>query len=330
MITRMMMTRFVAQAIGAAAELGFADLLATGSRTIEEIAAATGTLPTTVHRLLRALAASGVFVEEDPGRFANTPLSDALRAGVPGSARDAALFFTHESHVRAWLGLPHSVRTGRSGFAHVHGRPIWDHVHEEPDFADAFHGAMTSLTSWTAGAVADAYDFSGLGTLVDVGGGHGELLLAVLAKNAGLRGVLFDAPHALAGARERVAASGLASRCEVVGGDFFERVPPGDAFLLKHVIHDWSDDDALRILRTVARAARPGQKVLLVELLLKPGNPLDMAALADLEMLVMTDGGCERSLPEYRSLLERAGLSLVRSIRTAAEVHVLEAVHAGP
>jgi hypothetical protein len=249
---------------------------------------------------------------------------------VPGSARDAALFFAHESHVRAWLGLSHSVRTGRSGFAHVHGRPIWDHVHEEPAFAAAFHGAMTSLSSWAAGAVADAYDFSGLGMLVDVGGGHGELLLAILAKSSGLRGVLFDAPHAVAGARERVAASGLDARCEVVGGDFFERVPAGDAFLLKQVIHDFGDDDALRILRTVARAARPGQKVLLVELLLQPGNAPDMAKLVDLEMLVMTDGGRERSLAEYRSLLEQAGFSRLRSIPTSADVHILEAVLAGP
>jgi hypothetical protein len=326
----MMMARFVAQAIGAAAELGCADLLASGPRTIEEIAAATRTLPGNVHRLLRALAASGIFVEEAPGRFANTPLSEALRAGVPGSARDAALFFAHESHVRAWLALSHSVRTGQSGFARVHGRPIWDHVHDEPDFAAAFHGAMTSFSSWTAGAVADAYDFSGLGTLVDVGGGHGELLLAILAKSSRLRGVLFDAPHALAGARERVAASRLSSRCEVVGGDFFEWVPAGDAFLLKHVIHDFGDEEALRILRTVARAARVGQRVLLVELLLQPGNGPDMAKLADLEMLVMTDGGRERSLPEYRALLERAGLSLSRSIRTSADVHILEAVLAGP
>ncbi|HZF51274.1 MAG TPA: methyltransferase [Polyangiaceae bacterium] len=327
-VMQMLIGRLIAQAIGAAALFRFADHLADGPKSAEELASLTGTHGPSVYRLLRALAASGIFVEEDSEgrRFANTPLSEALRADVPGSMRGFALFFTQEFHVRAWLALPHSIRTGESAFEHVYGEPLWSYLRANPELGAVFDDAMTSNTAYTADPVATTYDFSGINTLVDVGGGRGGLLASILAKNPGLRGVLFDQPQVVEGARALLEASGVADRCRIEGGDFFKEVPEGDAYILKHIVHDWSDDDSVAILTSVARAAKPGTRLILCDAVIKPGNEPDLAKVFDMEMLVVTTGGRERTAKEFEELVRRAGFRLSRIVETSGPVQIIEAI----
>jgi len=329
-VMQMLLARMVAQAIGVAAQFGFADHLASGPKSAEELASLTGTHGPSVYRLLRALAASGIFVEmeEASGRFANTPLSEALRKDVPGSVRGLALMFNHDMHARAWLSLSHSVKTGASGFEHCHGEPFWSYLHAHPEASAIFDDAMTSGTAQMAAAAVEAYDFSGINTLVDVGGGRGGLIAAILTKHPEVRGVVFDQPHVVEGAKPLLEASGVADRCRIQGGDFFKEVPEGDAFILKSIIHDWSDEDSIAILTSVARAARPGARLLLMEAVLKPGNEADFMKTIDLEMLVMTNGGRERTAKEFEALVTRAGFTLSRIVQTSGPVQIIEAIRA--
>jgi len=321
-----LMGRLFAQAIGSAARFGFADQLAEGPKTVDELAAATGALPSSVHRLLRALAGSGIFTEVEPGRFANTPLSETLRSDVPGSMRGFAKFFTHEAHTSAWFGLDYSMRTGKSGFEHIHGKSFWQYLKENPEFAADFNESMSDLTLQHASAVAETYDFSGIGTVVDVGGGHGALVTAILERYGDMRGVLFDLPEVVAGAREHVGKSSAAGRCDIVGGDFFAEVPDGDLFVLSHVIHDWSDEAAIAILKSVAKKAKPGTKCLVIEFVVKPGNDFDMAKRTDLEMLIMTNHGRERTQAEFAALFEKSGFCFTRMVATLNDAYIIEAV----
>jgi len=324
-IMQMLFGRFVSQAIGTAAKLKLADHLSSGPRTFEQLAKDANAHPPSVYRLLRALASLGVFAEQEHGRFANTPLSEALR-DQPGSVRPMALFFNDASHLKAWTALDYSVTTGACGFEKAHGSSTWDYVSSHADVSEIFNNAMTSLSAQFAPAVAMGYDFSGIATLVDIGGGHGTLLGTILGRHPALRGVLFDLPHVVAGAPKQLASMGVTERCEVVGGDFFKQVPTGDAYVMKHIIHDWDDARSIEIMKTIHRAAKPGAKLLLVESVIKPGNTPDMGKILDLEMLVVTQGGRERTEAEYRALFEAAGFKLERLVPTMAPVTVLEAI----
>ncbi|HEX2173793.1 MAG TPA: methyltransferase, partial [Dehalococcoidia bacterium] len=217
----------ITQAIGVAAELGIADLLSDGPKSSGELAEATGTHPRALYRVLRALASVGIFTEVEPDRFALTPMAEALRADAPASLLNAALFASGDANWRAWGQLLHSVRTGQTAFEHVHGMDVWEYRARHPEANTVFNAAMTSYSAQVADAIAGAYDFTGLGTLVDVGGGHGLLLATILSANPALRGILFDQPHVVATAAPILERSGMADRCRVVGGDFFDSVPSG-------------------------------------------------------------------------------------------------------
>jgi SAM-dependent methyltransferase len=324
---QMLVGRWTSHALGAAAKFRYADHLAGGPKSADELAKLTGTHGPSVFRLLRALASLGVFSETEPGTFANTPLSETLRNDVPGSMAAMALFLNHPVHIQAWTELPYGVKTGESAFEHAHQAKPWDYLARHPDVAPVFNDAMTAFSAMVGGAVVEAYDFSGIGTLVDVGGGHGGLLTGILQKNPSLRGVLFDLPPTVGdAARALVERSGTADRCQIVGGDFFESVPSGDAFVLKAIIHDWSDVDSIRILKNVHRASKPGAKVLLVEAPIRPGNDPDLGKLVDLEMLIMTNGGRERTDKEYVALFEASGFALARVIPTRSPVAIIEAI----
>lgn len=328
MLMQMITGRWVSQAIGAAAQTNLADHLPRGeTRSADELAAAAGAHGPSVYRLLRALVSVGVFTEATPGRFAHTPLSELLRDDTPGSVKPVALFFSTPEHVKAWIELAHSVRTGGSGFVKAHGAPPWEYLREHPEMGEIFNNAMTSLSAQAAGAVAQAYDFSGIGTLADVGGGHGLLLGTILASRPDMRGILFDLPPVVAGAAPTLAKLGVASRVTTQGGDFFAAAPKGaDAYVLKHILHDWSDDDCVRILDTIRAAAAPTARVLIVEMVIEAGPAPDFGKLLDLEMLVVTTGGRERTEPEWRALLARSKLSLSRVVPTMGPHKVLEAV----
>lgn len=320
----LMSGHWIAQAIGVAADLGIADLLRKGPKTSGELAIATGSNHQALYRLMRALASVGVFTEVEPERFALTPIAEGLRADALASQRDRALQVCSDVQWRTWGQLGYSVRTGQPAFKQVHGMDAWEYRARNPEVAARFNAGMTSLATQAASAIASAYDFSGLGTLVDVGGGHGSLLVAVLRANPKLHAVLFDLPHVIEGARELLYAADLLERCDIVGGNMFEEVPAGgDAYVLSRVIHDWNDDHSVTVLANCRRVMTSHSKLLLAEEVLPPGNEPSYGKLGDLNMLV-SPGGQERTEAEYRALYAAAGFTLTRVIPTRSRISVIE------
>jgi hypothetical protein len=320
---------WIGPAVSAAARLGIADLLRDGARTVADLAAAAGVHRDALGRLLRALASLGVFAEDAEGRFELTPAAEPLRSDVPGSMRGYAIMLGEPWHRQAWSALPLSVERDQPGFDAVHGIGVFDYLERHPEAGAVFAEAMTSISRQAADAVAAAYPLEGIGTLVDVGGGHGLLLATLLRANPGVRGILFDRPEVVAGAGALLAEQGVAERCRVAGGDFFTGVPAGgDAYLLKLIVHDWDDARAATILGHCCAALGGRGRVLVVEHVLAPRNERDWAKLLDLEMLVLTQGGRERTAAEFEALFARAGLRLARIVPTPSGMAVLEAVPA--
>jgi hypothetical protein len=313
------------QLVYVAVKLGVPELLREGPRPADALAAATGAEPRTLYRLLRALASLGVLIEDDRRRFALAPAGELLRDGVPGSLRGSALFHGEPWCWQAFGGLLGGVQSGTTPFLHVHGAGFFDYLARHADAAEAFHEHMLALTGQDAAALTAAYDFGGLGRVVDVGGGHGALLAAILHAHPGTRGVLFDRPSVVEGAREFLGMEGVADRCELVGGSFFDSVPVGaDAYLLKDVLHDWEDEPAIAILRACRSAMGSVARLLVMERVIPPGTAPAAGTLTDVVMLVLT-GGRERTEVEYRALLEAGGFALGRIVPTGSSLSVLEA-----
>ncbi len=310
-----------------AAKLRIADQLAAGPKAVAQMAdGARGVHENSLYRMLRALASVGVFKETEPRVFVNTPASDVLREHVAGSMRDQVMWMTNPTHFRVFAELQHAVETGQTGMKKVTGFEPFEFLKRNHAEDREFNAAMSALSSQFAPAVLEAYDFGDLGTIADIGGGHGTLLCAILRKHYGLRGIVFDAPHVTAGAAACIESAGLGERCEAVGGNFFESVPEADSYVLKSVIHDWDDASAIGVLSKCAASMR-GQagKVLLLEMVLRPGNDPDLGKWVDLEMLMMA-GGRERTEAEFAGLLGKAGLRLTRVIPTKSPVCVIESV----
>jgi precorrin-6B methylase 2 len=317
----------VTQALYAAAELGLADLLAGGARSADDLAAAAGAHAPSLARVLRLLASEGVFAQTADGRFVLTPLAEPLRRDGPASLRPLALLVGGPPLWRSWGQLLHSVRTGAPAFDHEHGVDLFAYNRQHPEAGTVFDQAMAAHTAPAVRAVAAAYDFSAVGTVVDVGGGTGALALGLLGAYPHLRAVVFDQPAVAAAARAAIAAAGLTGRCAAVGGDFFAAVPDGgDAYLLKFVLHDWDDERAVAILRTCRRAMPPQGRLLAVELLVPPGSGPSFAKSQDVNMLVNALGGRERTVAEYRAAYAAAGFDLTRTIPAQGELHIIEGV----
>lgn len=313
---------WVTQGLWAAAELGLADRLAGGPATADELAAETGAHPGALYRLLRALAGVGVFARDEQGRFALTPLGNLLRADVPGSQRAFATMMGAEFHA-AWGELLHSVRTGQPGFEKRFGVHFFEYMRNHPDRHHLYDTAMEAVHGSETGPVLDACDFSAFRTIVDVGGGNGSALSDMLARHPAVQGVLFDLPAVANRARAALADSPAKGRLRVEGGDFFKSVPVGaDAYVLRHILHDWEDPEAIAILRTCRRAMNPAGRVLVVEMVIQPGNEPGFGKWLDLMMLLVA--GRERTSEEYGALFAEAGLKLNRVIPTASDVSVVE------
>ena len=315
---------WIAQAIAVAAELGIADLLAEGPRPSDELARATGSHPGALYRLLRALASLGVFTEVEPKRFGLTPMAEGLRGDAPSSQRSRAIQTCSDVQWRTWGQLGYSVRTGQSAFKQVHGMDTWEYRARNPEVNARFNASETSLVTQVANAVASAYDFSGFRKVIDVGGSHGALLIAILSVNPELRAVLFDLPHVVEGAGEPLVAAGLLERCQIIGGDMFQAVPAGgDAYLLSRIIHGWNDDRAMVILANCRRVMGPQSKLLVAEEVIPSGDVASYGKLSDLNMLV-SPGGQERTEAEYRALYAAAGFTLTRVIPTRSRISLIE------
>jgi ubiquinone/menaquinone biosynthesis C-methylase UbiE len=326
-LSQMLAAPLVTQALRVVAELGIADLLAKRPRSVDELAAETGAHAPSLYRFMRALASCGVFAETGSERvFELTPMAELLRADVEGSQRDLAIFMGADWHWQVWGDAVYSARTGKAAWERVHGKEVFPYFAEHANAARVFDNAMTSLSKMVAKAVVAAYDFSSVGKLADIAGGHGSLLAAILRANTHLRGLLFDMPQVIAGAQSHLEAEGVAARCELASGDFFESVPAGaDAYLMKHIIHDWDDERALAILRNCHRVMPETGRLLLVEMVVPPGNEPHFAKIQDLEML-LSPGGLERTGEEFRSLFAAAGFELTRIIPTASPMSVIEGV----
>jgi hypothetical protein len=321
----MMTGYWVSQALYVAAKLGVADLLADGPRPVEALAAATQTDTPSLRRVLRALASVGVFTEARPGTFALTPLAALLQTRTPDSMRALAIMYAEEQY-RAWGDLLHSVQTGATAFERQFGTSYFVYLAQHPEADRVFNEAMTGWTTQLVGAVVDAYDFSPFQTIVDVGGGYGTLLVAMLRSNPAARGILFDQPHVVAAAGEQMVVAGVAERCTTVGGDFFVEVPAGgDAYVLAQILHDWNDERSVTILQQCRRVMPAHGKLLVIELVLPPGEEPFFGKWLDLHMLVLV-GARERTAAEYGALFHTAGFELARVVPTPAGPSVVEAV----
>ena len=303
----------MSRAVYLVAALGIADLLAGGPMTAPQLAQATQAHEGSLYRVLRLLAAVGVLTEHDHRSFSLTILGERLRADVPASMRSWAMLAESVGGPRLWEPIIEIVKTGKPGPDIAYGMGVFEFLAAHPDRAQKSQAAMSERTAAFAPSVAAGYDFSPMRTVADIGGGKGTLLAAILRAHSHLRGVLFDRPHVVADAAEVFRAAGVADRCEIVAGDFFQGVPDGaDAYLLANVLHDWNDADSVRILGACRRAMAEDGRVLIIERLI-PHDPADAVPvlLSDLNMLILT-GGQERANAEYGQLLAEAGLSLAK------------------
>jgi hypothetical protein len=318
---------FIASAaLQVATRLGIAERLAGGPRTVADLAREAGVQDDGLYRVLRALSSAGIFAEMAPRTFALTPAADLLRKG-PGSLGDGIEFITDPLHFRTYAEALYSVQTGKPAGEKVVGMPLFEYLSKTPDWSASFNNAMTAFSANVMPAVLEVYDFSGIGTLVDIAGGHGHVLTSVLTAYPQMRGVLFDLEHVIAGAGPLLAASGVGDRVRTESGDFFKAVPAGgDAYIMKHIIHDWDDDRAVAILTAIRKAldGKPHGRVILLEAALAPGNAPDFGKLVDLEMLLLP-GGRERTADEFGALFQRAGLALSNVVPTRSMLSVIEA-----
>ena len=316
---------WTSQAIYAAAKFGIADLLNDGPRSIDDLAQASSTNADALYRLLRALASIGIFSESNPKEFSLTPLAEPLRSGVDGSKRALALM-SGDEQFQAWGEIVYSIETGNTAFDKVFGKPIFDFLSETPEKARIFDAAMTGIHGRETGDVLDAYDFSDIEVLADIGGGNGTNTTSILKQYPTMKGVLFDLPHVVERAKEQVEAAGVSDRCQLIGGNFFESVPEGaDAYLMRHIIHDWDDEKSLSILRNCYSAMPADAKLLVVESVIPPGNERFAGKFLDLVMLLIP-GGKERTEAEYRALFDEAGFQLSRIVPTNTELSIVEGV----
>lgn len=320
---------WVARLVHVAAKLGLADLLKGGPRTAEDLAMATGVQALALYRVLRALASVGVFAEIKGRRFKLTPLAATLQTGVPGSMHGWALMINETWFWNAWEELFFGVKTGEVPFLKAHGVSLFEYLEKHPDDLEVFGESMTSLSGTENPTIAAAYKFSGLGTLVDVGGGHGSLLATILKANPKLKGVLFDQPSVVARAEkdQHVTAKGIKKRCRLQSGNFFEAVPKGgDAYIMKSILHDWNDKECVKILANCRAAMKEKGRVLVVDNVVSPGNDPGWGKLLDIQMLII--GGRERTKTEFAELFAAARLKLTRVVPTKCSLSIVEGVRA--
>jgi hypothetical protein len=319
---------FVTQAVYVAAKLGIADLLVEGPQTVSLLANTTECNEDFLYRVLRTLSSLGLFEETANKTFQLNPTAHLLRSDVPESMRWMAIMMGEEHYV-AWGHLKDSVQTGVLAFESVFGMDVFSYFKKNPAASEVFNNAMTGLAQNMYTSVVSSYDFSGFNTLVDIGGGHGMLLCQILAKNPALQGVLFDLEHVVQGASTLLNQHSMTDRCKLDHGDFFQAVTPGaDGYILSHIVHDWDDERAATLLSCIRKAMTYDGRVLVVEDVIGAPNTGPSGKLMDLNMLVMTPGGRERTESEFHALFERAGLKLNRIIPTQSSVCILEGVKA--
>jgi hypothetical protein len=322
-LSRILISAALSRVVSTIAELGIADLVQTGQpQPVEYLARASKTHESSLYRMLRFTASYGLFQETGNRHFDHTPLSAVLRSDAPGSFRAAAQLFHHI--FAAWDGLDHSLQTGEPSFNKVFGAPIFEYIPTHPELGPIFDAGMTSMNCYETPAMLDVYDFAGIHILADIGGGNGSLISAVLARYPNMQGILFDLGHVAGRARENLKAAGLADRCSVMEGNFFETIPAGaDAYLFRHIIHDWTDQQCIQILGHCRKAIPAHGKLLIADCVVPAGNTRSLSKDMDIAMLTFP-GGQERTEAQFRSLLKASGFELKSITPTTSVISVVE------
>ena len=315
--------RWISKPIYVAAELGIADILAKGPKSIEELAQASQSHAPSLYRMMRALASVGIFSQTADQRFELTEMAEYLKTGA---LRSIALMFNSDWSDKAWEYFLDSVKTGDTAFEKAHGMPVSDWLEKNPQTADVFNEANAVKAAGSHRAIIDVYDFSGIRALTDVGGGLGVLMAEILKANPKMQGIVADTPFVIQQAKKMIRAQGVEDRCQAVECDFFKKIPSGsDAYLMSNILHDWPDKLCRIILANCHRAMKPESRLLVLEMVIPPGNEPSIAKLLDLEMLVIT-GGLERTEPQFENLFESSGFRLSRIIPTNENVCLIEGV----
>ncbi|MEH1767272.1 methyltransferase [Nostoc sp.] len=317
---------WVSRMVYVVAKLGIADLLKDGSQHCDVLAAATNTHSDSLYRVLRSLASIGIFAETQPRYFELTPLADCLQSDVPDSIQAITMLRGEEHYYKSWGSLMYSLQTGESAFEHLYGMDLFQYNEENPIQGKIFDQAMTSSKNAYTPLI-EVYDFSSIDKLVDIGGGEGGLLAAILQAYPTMKGVLFDHPDVIDRAKDSLETAVGNDRCQLVGGDFFEAVPAGgDTYLLKNVLHNWDDQRAKDILRRCHQAMKEQGRLLVIDFVIPPDNELSWGKFMDVNMLVMCPGGRDRTEAEFRDLLTSTGFKLTKIIQTKLEVSIIEAI----
>jgi O-methyltransferase domain len=322
-LTRILISPALARAVSTIAELGIADLVQAGQpQPVEHLARASKTHEPSLYRILRFMASYGLFQESENRHFDHTPLSAALRSDAPGSYRAAAQLF--HPIFAAWEGLHHSVQTGEPAFNKMFGAPIFEYIPKHPELGPLFDAGMGSINYYETDALLDAYDFTGINVLADIGGGNGSLISAVLSRYPKIQGILFDLGHVVGRATENLQAAGLAGRCRVIEGSFFESIPAGaDAYLFRHIIHDWTDEQCIQILGNCRKVIPATGKLIIADCVVPAGNAPSLSKDMDITMLTFP-GGQERTEAQFRSLLKASGFELKSITPTTTMISVVE------
>ena len=318
---------FVAGTVACVAQLGIPDLVEHGAKSADELAGQIGADPRALYRLMRAAACIGVLSEGTDGKFSETPLSAVLRSNATPSLRAFAIMHGREWHGRGWSELEYCVRTGKQAIEKAYGAHIFKYLEQHPEEGALFNQGMSELSMIDAPAVADAYWFGEIGSIVDIAGGHGQLLATILARNPHMKGTLYDLPHVVEGAKNG-ALKPVMGRCSLASGDMFATVPGGaDAYIMKHIIHDWQDEECIKILKACRKGVNEGGKLLVVDNVIPVGNEFCPGKLLDIQMMIFP-GGQERTEKEFRELFAAAGWKLSRIIPTRVPESIVEGVPA--
>ncbi|MDJ0797511.1 MAG: methyltransferase [Calothrix sp. MO_167.B12] len=327
-LIQMIIGTWISQSIYAVAKLGIADIIKDEVKSIKELAKATDADTSYLYRLLRTLASIGIFTEVEPQRFALTEIAQYLRKDVPHSLHSLVLMLSDEWHWNSWGDIVEIIKTGQPALCRLYqASNAFEYFEKNPIAGELFNHAMSNASKNIHTAVVDSYDFSNINKIVDVAGGHGTLIASILKANLHIQGILFDMPNVVTGAKELLQREGVMSRCQTIGGNFFTSIPgDGDAYIMSHIIHDWSDEDCIKILKNIRKGITAKGKLLVIETVIPSGNEYHFGKWLDLDMLTMYSGGRERTKAEFEKIFQAAGFNLNRIVPTTSHVSVIEGI----
>jgi len=330
-LNQMIWGTWISQSVYVAASLGIADLLETGAKHVDELAQTTHAQSSNLYRIMRTLASVGIFTEVAPRQFALTDMAHYLRSDVPGSLRAVSMMLSDNWHWNSWGDILHVVKTGQAPMQHLYQvDSTFDYLDQHPESRNTYNKAMNGWSKICHSAVVDAYDFSRFKQITDVAGGFGSLISAILEVNSELQGVLFDQPHVVSDATSFLEKAGVSDRCKTVGGNFFESIPSGsDAYIMSHILHDWSDEECVQILKNVRQSITDDGRLLVVEMVVPNNNDFSFSKWMDIDMMIMYPAGRERTEAEFFEMFQLAGFRLTRVVPTTAPVSVIEGVVRG-